>query len=167
MTAGAMTMGLPQPMSEALEKPNSRPPKAMVDMTTDGMSRRGSLSVPTFFISGIPSSRMMRASTAMMMNIGRQPMESITRPPSTGPMAGPAAMTIPAMPMAVPRSSTGNTSSGTVPTSGIRMPAPAACSTRPMIRMAKLGPTAHATVPTTNRPMDRKNSLRVGYLSMK
>ena len=133
-SAGTMTIGLVQPASDALEKPNSKPPKAMVDSTTEAISSLGSFNVPTFFMSGMPSTMIANARAAMIRNIGRQPHASITSPPSTGPTAGPAAMTIPATPMAVPRSSTGNTSSGTVPTSGMRMPAPAACATRPAMR---------------------------------
>lgn len=57
----------------------------------------------------------------------RQPYVSITAPPTTGPTAGPADMTMPAMPIAVPRFSTGNTSMGTTETSGMSTPEPAAC----------------------------------------
>ena len=49
----------------------------------------------------------------------------------------------------------------TVITSGIRMPAPAACTKRPPSSTGKLGPQAASAVPHVNKIMDVKNSRRV------
>ena len=106
-------------------------------------------------------------SGTMAPTMARQPNASMTAPPATGPTAGPALMTMPAMPMAVPRFSTGNTSMGTTATSGISTPDPAACSTRPTISHKKSGATAHSSVPAANATSAPKNSLRVENLSIK
>ena len=65
-SAGTMTIGLVQPASDALEKPNSKPPKAMVDSTTEAISSLGSFNVPTFFMSGMPSTMIANARPAMI-----------------------------------------------------------------------------------------------------
>ena len=109
----------------------------------------------------------MSASGTMAPSMTRQPNESITAPPTTGPTAGPAAMTMPARPMAVPRFSTGNTSSGTTATRGNSTPELAACRTRPTMRGAKLGAMAHRRVPAANTPVALKKSARVEKRSMR
>ena len=86
---------------------------------------------------------------------------SMTKPATVGPMAGAKAMTRPKMPMAEPRRSTGNTSMSTVMVTGIRMPAPAACTRRPPRSTGKLRPTAASSVPTANRLIENTNSFRV------
>ena len=63
----------------------------------------------------------------------------MTRPATLGPIAGAKAMTMPKMPIAEPRRSTGKVSIRTVMTIGMRMPAPAACSKRPISSTAKSG----------------------------
>ena len=88
-------------------------------------------------------------------------------PASTGPAAGAQLITMPAMPMAVPRFSGGKMSMGTTPTSGSCTPAPAACRMRPTMSNSKLGAAAHNAVPTINAAMDAKNSLRVEKRSMR
>ena len=79
-------------------------------------------------------------------------------PPTTGPIAGPADITMPAMPMAVPRFSTGNTSMGTTDTNGSSTPDAAACSTRPQISRKNVGAAAQSAVPAANAPVAAKNS---------
>ena len=79
----------------------------MVERITDRTLSFGFFNSLTFLSIIVPPTRMTSATTAMPMNIRRHPKLSITRPPTTGPIAGPAAMTIPAMPMAVPRLSGG------------------------------------------------------------
>ena len=88
-------------------------------------------------------------------------------PPTTGPIAGPADITMPAMPIAVPRFSTGNTSMGTTETNGRSTPDAAACSTRPQISRKKVGAAAHSAVPAANAPVAAKNSCRVVKRSIK
>ena len=82
-------------------------------------------------------------------------------PAAVGPIAGPKAMTMPNSPMAVPCLSTGNVHMSTVMTSGMRIPAPAACTRRPISSTAKLGPQPASALPTVNTPMDTRNSRRV------
>ena len=125
------TTALPQPSVLALEKPYSRPPNANVDRTMDGTSRCGRLSSPTFVSRKKLTASTRMASGIIAQNIMRQPHASMMPPASTGPAAGAQLITMPAMPMAVPRFSGGKMSMGTTPTSGSCTPAPAACSTRP------------------------------------
>lgn len=164
---GATTSGLPHPKLDALEKPYSMPPNATVDRRTEGRSRRGSLSSPTLSSKNQLATAMISTRGTIAQNISRQPNASMMAPPATGPTAGPADITMPAMPMAVPRFSGGKTSMGTTATSGSCTPAPAACSTRPAKRTPKLGATAHSTVPAANTASDAKNSLRVENLSIR
>ena len=159
------TTALPQPNDDALEKPYSSPPNATVERTTDSKSSLGFFSSPTFLSMNTPSTSTTNASGTMEPIITRQPYVSITAPPTTGPTAGPADMTMPARPMAVPRFSTGNTSMGTTATSGMSTPEPAACSTRPTIRNVKPGATAHNSVPSANTSVAPKNNVRVLNLS--
>ena len=116
------TTALPQPSVLALEKPYSRPPNANVDRTMDGTSRCGRLSSPTFVSRKKLTASTRMASGIIAQNIMRQPHASMMPPASTGPAAGAQLITMPAMPMAVPRFSGGKMSMGTTP---------AACSTRP------------------------------------
>ena len=88
-------------------------------------------------------------------------------PASTGPAAGAQLITMPAMPMAVPRFSGGKMSMGTTPTSGSCTPAPAACSTRPTMSSSNVGAPAHSAVPTMNDISETKKSLRVEKRSMR
>ena len=76
-------------------------------------------------------------------------------------------MTRPNTPMAVPRRSTGNVHMSTVITSGMRMPAPAACTRRPASSTVKFGPHPASAVPTVNTIMAAKNSRRVVNRSVK
>ena len=76
-------------------------------------------------------------------------------------------MTMPAIPMAVPRFSGGKISMGTTATNGICTPAPAACRIRPTIKISNVGAIAQRTVPAMNTPIDAKNSFRVGNLSIR
>ena len=103
----------------------------------------------------------------MDQNMARQPMASMIIPATTGPAAGATDMTMPAMPMAVPRFSGGKMSMGTTATSGSCTPAPAACRMRPTMSISKPGAKAHRTVPAMNVVMDAKKSLRVGKRSMR
>ena len=97
----------------------------------------------------------------------RQPHESMMMPASTGPAAGAQLITIPAVPIAVPRFSGGKMSIGTTATSGSWMPAPAACNTRPTSSNSNVGAIAAQTVPMMNMIMAAKNSFRVGNLSIR
>ena len=139
----------------------------MVERTTEGRSSLGFFSSPTFFSMNTPSTSTRIARGTMAPIMVRQPYVSITAPPTTGPTAGPADMTMPAMPIAVPRFSTGNTSMGTTETSGMSTPEPAACSTRPMMRNRKSGAAAHSSVPSANTSVAPKNSARVLNLSIR
>lgn len=139
----------------------------MVERTTEGRSSLGFFSSPTFFSMNTPSTSTRIARGTMAPIMVRQPYVSITAPPTTGPTAGPADMTMPAMPIAVPRFSTGNTSMGTTETSGMSTPEPAACNTRPMMRNRKSGAAAHSSVPSANTSVAPKNSARVLNLSIR
>ena len=88
-------------------------------------------------------------------------------PPSTGPTAGPADITMPATPMAVPRFSTGKTSIGTTETSGKSTPEAAACSTRPQMSRKNVGAAAQSAVPAANAAVAAKKSTRVENLSIR
>ncbi len=107
------------------------------------------------------------ASGIIAQNIMRQPHASMMPPASTGPAAGAQLITMPAMPMAVPRFSGGKMSMGTTPTSGSCTPAPAACRMRPTMSSSNAGAAAHSAVPTMNADRDAKNSLRVEKRSMR
>ena len=162
-----MTTAWPQPSVLALEKPYSRPPNANVDRMMDGTSRCGRLSSPTLESRKKLTTSTRRASGIIDQNIMRQPHASMMPPASTGPAAGAQLITMPAMPMAVPRFSGGKMSMGTTPTSGSCTPAPAACSTRPTMRSSNEGAAAHSAVPTMNETSETKNSLRVEKRSMR
>lgn len=99
-----------------------------------------------------------RANGTMQPRHARHPYASMMAPPTTGPIAGPADITMPAMPMAVPRFSTGNTSMGTTDTNGSSTPDAAACSTRPQISRKNVGAAAQSAVPAANAPVAAKNS---------
>ena len=88
-------------------------------------------------------------------------------PATVGPMAGPNAMTMPNRPMAVPRLSTGNVHMSTVITSGMRMPAPAACTRRPSSSTAKLGPQPASALLAVKMAMDTRKSRLVVKRSVK
>ena len=80
----------------------------------------------------------------------------MTRPETLGPMAGANAMTMPKIPIAEPRRSTGKVSMSTVMTIGIRMPAPAACRRRPMSSTAKSGAMPAMRLPTAKMPIETR-----------
>ena len=88
-------------------------------------------------------------------------------PATVGPMAGPNAMTMPNRPMAVPRLSTGNVHMSTVITRGMRMPAPAACTSRPSSSTTKLGPQPARKLPNVKITMDTRKSRLVVKRSVK
>jgi hypothetical protein len=91
----------------------------------------------------------------------------MTKPATVGPIAGAKAITRPKIPMADPRRSTGNTSMSTVMVTGMRMPAPMACTSRPPKSTGKFGPTPAISVPTAKVAMENTNSLRVEKRSCK
>ena len=152
------TTGLLQPIEDALEKPYSMPPNATVESAMDGTSRCGRFPSPTLSSKNTAQASEARANGTMQPRHARHPYASMMAPPTTGPIAGPADITMPAMPMAVPRFSTGNTSMGTTDTNGSSTPDAAACSTRPQISRKNVGAAAQSAVPAANAPVAAKNS---------
>ena len=134
----------------------------------EGTSRCGRFSSPTFASKKKLTASTITASGTMDQNIARQPIASMRAPlPQTGPAAGAQLITMPDMPMAVPRFSGGKMSMGTTATSGSCTPAPAACRMRPTRSASKLGAMPQSAVPATNATIEAKNSLRVGKRSIR
>ena len=123
---------LVHPIEDALEKPYSMPPNATVESAMDGTSRCGRFRFPNVIEQEHGTGKRSKGQWHDAAQACAPPVRVDDGPAYDGSdRQGPADITMPAIPMAVPRFSTGNTSIGTTDTNGSSTPDAAACSTRP------------------------------------
>src|SRR5699024_9383922 len=155
------------PLSPATLKPYKIPPKPSVESMMDTTSTFGFLSSVTFLSRKYAAMISRTAIGSTKINTLRQGNWSNRKPQRLGQIDGANAMTKQNRPIAVPHLLIGKDRKRIVCIKGIMMPAPEACSTCPAISTEKLGAMAHMKVPSVNKPIAVKNSLRVVNLSIK
>src|SRR5699024_12654032 len=142
-------------------------PNPIDDKIIDKISILGLLSSVTFFKKSAAIVIVIITSGSTVINNARHVKCASKKPDSVGPIAGPKAITIPIIPIAVPRRSTGIIAKRTVINRGSMIPDPDACTIRPKSRTEKTGARAEIIVPSPNILMAVKNSVLVVKRSIK
>src|SRR5690606_36439262 len=104
----AITVMLPQPLSAALLKPYTIPPKPIVDKIIERISIFGLVIVETFCIYFNPDSNASTKNGSEIQKIQFQLRFSIIKPDIEGPIAGANIITSPINPIVAPRLLIGN-----------------------------------------------------------
>ena len=142
-------------------RPKTMLPKAMPESTTESTSIGTRRVSPRFVIQRMPRPSETSAIGRMMAKSQRQLSVSSTNPDSVGPIAGASEITRPTRPIMRPRERGGTTFIIVVMSSGIMMPVPRACTTRPVSSTAKPGATRQISVPRLKSDIAAMNTCRV------
>src|SRR5690625_5787073 len=162
-----ITSGLVQPSLDAILNQYKNDPNPIDDKIIDKISILCLLSSVTLFKKSAAIVIVIITSGSTVINNARHVKCASKKPDSVGPIAGPKAITIPIIPIAVPRRSTGIIAKRTVINRGSMIPDPDACTIRPKSRTEKTGARAEIIVPSPNILMAVKNSVLVVKRSIK
>lgn len=155
------TVALPQPLSPALLKANTTPPKPSVERIIDKISIFGFVTTETFCINFIPNNKAIIRNGKEIQKIQFQVKFSKISPEIVGPTAGANIITSPIIPIAEPRLCSGKISKIVLNINGSNSAVPTACTTRPIINIANVGESAAMSVPAIEKLTAVKNKPRV------
>ena len=151
------TAGLVQPASTPSISANTMPVRARVESTTPGMSSGGTPGRRDSGSQRSPSGAATSTNGTLTRKTQRQSATSTSRPPTTGPRASPSPPTADQIPVALGRSSGGNSTASSDSAGGNTQAADTPISTRAAMRAptdcaaaASTDATAKPTSPVTN-----------------
>src|SRR5690625_3183773 len=146
-----ITSGLVQPSLDAILNPYKNDTNPADDKIIDKISILGLLSSDTFLKKSAAIVMVIITRGRTVINNARHVKCASRKPDRVGPIAGPKAITIPIIPIAVPRRSTGIIAKSTVINKGSIIPDPDACTILPKSRTGKIGARAEIIVPAPDR----------------
>src|SRR5699024_9679555 len=134
-----ITIGLVHPSLDAILNPYKNDPNPIEDKIIDKISIFGLLSSVTFLKKSAAIVIVIITSVSTVINSARHVKCASKKPDKVGPIAGPKAITIPIIPIAVPRRSTGIIAKRTVINKGSIIPEPDAWTILPKSSTGKTG----------------------------
>src|SRR5699024_4020556 len=141
-----ITSAIVQPSLDVILTPYKNDPNPADDKIIDGISILGLLSSVTFLKKSAAIVMVIITRGSTVINSARHVKCASKKPDKVGPIAGPKAITIPIIPIAVPRRSTGIIAKRTVINKGSIIPEPDAWTILPKSSTGKTGASAEIIV---------------------